>query len=348
MVGQYFSAVTSKASEMTQDPEDGLLGLGFTALSSMMQLHLYSGPVEYHDIMTDEGYRKLVAEARCSTAAPSRRTSRRSSTSGATFIAAEPSIVDKAASIAASASGYAEESGCYTFPRASVPEVSFNWERQDLDRQRRGTESGGCVRGPQMSNSVLLVGDRSAISPLTARSTAPFQSRKGLLPTTPSVTGFVGSPVTTTIRKVPTFTMDRASSSGSSTDSPPHGMGLEDDILTDAMPESVAPAWGPGRVQDYYNTMSNLKRPLPSRLSAHGPLEGAREQKARKKDIRAGGGSAGGPSVWEQGSIQATGGGRSQREERELVDQALVDQLRNQFGDPFDESVVKRAAGTST
>ncbi|KAI9059505.1 hypothetical protein FKP32DRAFT_1138420 [Trametes sanguinea] len=82
-------------------------------------------------------------------------------------------------------------------------------------------------------------------------------------------------------------------------------------------------------------------RPLPS-----GPSDGAREQKTRKRDPRSGSSNAGPPSMFEQGSLSLTSGGRGQREERDLVDQGLVEQLREQFGDPFDDSVVKKAAGS--
>ncbi|RDX43462.1 hypothetical protein OH76DRAFT_1410122 [Lentinus brumalis] len=72
------------------------------------------------------------------------------------------------------------------------------------------------------------------------------------------------------------------------------------------------------------------KRRLPGGMMFGGM--GARDPKSRRKDIRSGGG------IWDQGASS-----RNQRGD-DLVDQGLVDQLRVQFGDPFDETLVKNTA----
>ncbi|KAI0366673.1 hypothetical protein BV20DRAFT_981867 [Pilatotrama ljubarskyi] len=128
--------------------------------------------------------------------------------------------------------------------------------------------------------------------------------------------------------------MDRASSSDSSSDSPPRAMGPEDDIPLDPSDMFIGPIPDSAK-----SVMANLKRHYPGR-----PLvfsDGAREAKTRRKDPR--GGLSGPPSIWDQGSL-----GQANRQRDELVDQALVEQLRNQFGDPFDDSVLKKAAGTDS
>ncbi|KAI8978878.1 hypothetical protein BD414DRAFT_494692 [Trametes punicea] len=151
--------------------------------------------------------------------------------------------------------------------------------------------------------------------------------------------------------------MDRASSSDSSSESPPRILSPEDDGLAESSESNAA----------IYNSM--LKRHYSGQAaSSFGASEGAREPKARRKESRVGGGGGAGPaSVWEQGSLPA---GRGQRDE--LLDQALVDQLRSresscsvrvcvcaremserlctgnvEFGDPFDDTILKKAAGTT-
>ncbi|KAH9851623.1 hypothetical protein C2E23DRAFT_886469 [Lenzites betulinus] len=119
--------------------------------------------------------------------------------------------------------------------------------------------------------------------------------------------------------------MDRTSSSDSSSDSPPH-LGAEDDMLLEGPSEPFT---------GMYAAMANLKRQHPARSTVL--AEGARESKARRKETR------GGSGLWEASAAAASG-----RQRDDLVDGALVEQLRNQFGDPFDDSILKKAAGTSS
>ncbi|KAI0647663.1 hypothetical protein C8Q79DRAFT_521909 [Trametes meyenii] len=128
--------------------------------------------------------------------------------------------------------------------------------------------------------------------------------------------------------------IERESSSESSADSPPR---LPDDDMSET-PELL------GTASYGVMTMANLKRQFSGRPTVFGLSEGAREPKARRKDHRAGGGGGGGSSgaLWDQGSIATARGGARD----ELVDSALVDQLKSQFGDPFDDTILKKAAAT--
>ncbi|KAI0820451.1 hypothetical protein BC628DRAFT_858843 [Trametes gibbosa] len=123
--------------------------------------------------------------------------------------------------------------------------------------------------------------------------------------------------------------MDRTSSSDSSSDSPPN-MGLEDDMLMEGPSE-------PYTGRDMFATMANMKRQHTGRPVVFGSGEGVRETKPRRKDHR------GGSALWEATAVAGAG-----RQRDELVDGALVEQLRNQFGDPFDDSILKKAAGASS
>lgn len=131
----------------------------------------------------------------------------------------------------------------------------------------------------------------------------------------------------------------------------------EDDILAmeSTGPESfITP--GPGFTKDRDVFQASMKR--YGRPAQFGGGEGAREPKARRKDPRGGQGS----SLWDAMGPQV----RLQKDE--LVDTALVEQLRNreswfgwlgfrewrvltiltpEFGDPFDDSALKKYAGAS-
>ncbi|KAI0632519.1 hypothetical protein C8Q77DRAFT_1060039 [Trametes polyzona] len=126
--------------------------------------------------------------------------------------------------------------------------------------------------------------------------------------------------------------MDRTSSSDSSDDSPSR---LEDDIL-----DGQGDLFPPTNFGKETFPIA-LKRNYPGRQATFGSMEGPRDAKARRKDPRGGPGSS---SLWD---AMGGSGATQVRQRDELVDTALVEQLRNQFGDPFDESVLKKAAGTS-
>ncbi|KAI0357351.1 hypothetical protein OH77DRAFT_1475938 [Trametes cingulata] len=135
--------------------------------------------------------------------------------------------------------------------------------------------------------------------------------------------------------------MDRASSSDSSSGSPPRATGLEDDLLPEGPPEY--PSFGNfGHIGD--PKAFNISNMQMKRISSGRPMmssDGAPLPKARRKDPR--GGPSGPPSMWEQGSL-----GQANRQRDELVDQGLVEQLRNQFGDPFDDTIMKKGASTDS
>ncbi|OJT12833.1 hypothetical protein TRAPUB_10668 [Trametes pubescens] len=133
--------------------------------------------------------------------------------------------------------------------------------------------------------------------------------------------------------------MDRASSSDSSGDSPPHMTGADDDLaMESAGPDSfihTGAGFGNFKDRDVFQASSTKRYGRPGQF---GGGDGAREPKARRKDPRGGQSS----SLWD-----AMGGGPQVRMQKdELVDTSLVEQLRNQFGDPFDDSMLKKSAGT--
>ncbi|KAI9059506.1 acid protease [Trametes sanguinea] len=184
VTGQYFSAVTNEAEQLTEDPEDGLLGLGLTALSSMKKdpffvtavkqnavqegvfafklgqsgselyiggtnSRLYTGSIEYHDVTTDKGYWQIGGASALLNGRTFASNLETIIDSGTTLMAAEPSVVDQFYS-SIRGSGYDEESGYYTFPCNSVPVVSFNWGGKTWtisgdDFNLGETRSGGCA-----------------------------------------------------------------------------------------------------------------------------------------------------------------------------------------------------------
>ncbi|OSD07620.1 acid protease [Trametes coccinea BRFM310] len=203
VTGQFFSAVTNEAKQLTEDPEDGLLGLGLTALSSMNKdpffvtavkqnavqegvfafklgqsgselyiggtnSRLYEGSIEYHDVTTDKGYWQIGGASALHNGRTFASNLETIIDSGTTLMAAEPSVVDRFYG-SIRGSGYDEESGYYTFPCNSVPEVSFNWGGKTWtisgdDFNLGETRSGGCAGALvgadlQMPNNVWLLGD---------------------------------------------------------------------------------------------------------------------------------------------------------------------------------------------
>ncbi|KAI0755379.1 hypothetical protein C8Q80DRAFT_1144656 [Daedaleopsis nitida] len=138
---------------------------------------------------------------------------------------------------------------------------------------------------------------------------------------------------------------DRASPalSDSSTDTPEIEVeelsrGANMSLLTDASTfHPLASSMGNPMATMLSGSSMAPKRRLPGGLM-FGNVGGARDPKSRRKDVR---GPGGGNGPWDG----MMGGGRSQREE--LVDSQLVEQLRAQFGDPFDESALKKNAGDS-
>ncbi|KAH9890110.1 acid protease [Cubamyces lactineus] len=184
VTGQRFSAVTTESQQFSQDPEDGLLGLGLTALSELnsdpffvtavkqnkvsegvfafklaqsgselyiggTNSRLYSGSIEYHPVTTDKGYWQIggaSAQLNGRTVASGLETI---IDSGTTLMAAEESVVEQFYGNIRG-SGYDSYYGYYTFPCNSVPEVSFNWggktwEISADDFNLGETEEGTCA-----------------------------------------------------------------------------------------------------------------------------------------------------------------------------------------------------------
>jgi len=79
-------------------------------------------------------------------------------------------------------------------------------------------------------------------------------------------------------------------------------------------------------------TASQTKRRLPMGSSS---MHGSRDSKARRRDD--------GGNVGKRGmgiAMSALGEGRDGRMKEDLVDLELMDKLKNEFGDPFDDSVM--------
>ncbi|KAL7280237.1 hypothetical protein ACG7TL_006656 [Trametes sanguinea] len=185
VTGQFFSAVTNEAKQLTEDPEDGLLGLGLTALSSMNKdpffvtavkqnavqegvfafklgqsgselyiggtnSRLYEGSIEYHDVVTtDKGYWQIGGASALLNGRNFASNLETIIDSGTTLMAAEPSVVDQFYG-SIRGSGYDEESGYYTFPGDDF----------SLGETRSGGCAGALVGADlQMPNNVWLLGD---------------------------------------------------------------------------------------------------------------------------------------------------------------------------------------------
>ncbi|EKM51625.1 uncharacterized protein PHACADRAFT_261875 [Phanerochaete carnosa HHB-10118-sp] len=81
--------------------------------------------------------------------------------------------------------------------------------------------------------------------------------------------------------------------------------------------------------------LSGGKRRLPmGSVSSSGTKSRRREEAPGRR--------TGGGGVWQQTEIRDYTGGRAQREE--LVDQHIVDNIRTDWGDPFDESAIKTSS----
>ncbi|PIL22976.1 hypothetical protein GSI_15673 [Ganoderma sinense ZZ0214-1] len=122
----------------------------------------------------------------------------------------------------------------------------------------------------------------------------------------------------------------------SPTDHSPNSDSSSDNDIEDISAPTEQPglAAGPSApIQASFFGTSAPKRRLPGGLMMGGPS--ARDPKTRRKDIRPGGGGG----YWDH----HMGPGPSRGFKDDLVDTQIVDQLRQQFGDPFDESDLKSA-----
>ncbi|KAI0784779.1 hypothetical protein C8Q75DRAFT_735845 [Abortiporus biennis] len=119
-------------------------------------------------------------------------------------------------------------------------------------------------------------------------------------------------------------------SESSSSDSPPFDDAPQQSFMTDFIPNI-------SRFPGFDSSASGAsKRRAPPSGGAYGSGSSARDPKTRRREEGYPGrrGLGGG---WGE-----HGGGARQKEE--LVDTALVDQLRILFGDPFDETLVKKSS----
>ncbi|KAG5643213.1 hypothetical protein DXG03_001331 [Asterophora parasitica] len=116
---------------------------------------------------------------------------------------------------------------------------------------------------------------------------------------------------------------------------------------TDSGPEEVFQTQGPSGAPHFITTVARditqsfisggSKRRLPG-SSNFGASSSSRDPKSRRRlDVGKSGGGAGGASLWE-------GQKESKREDKDVVDQHLVEFLRREIGDPFDDSAIQKHA----
>ncbi len=162
VTGQYLAAVTEESDEFQKDPSDGLLGLGFPAISNLKhdpffftavsqktvkegafafklaksgsELYIggtneenYSGDVEYHKVSTDNGFWQIGGAS--------------ASVGGKSVVDGFDTIIDSGSTIITAptdaaqtfwagvdgAQEYDEQQGLYQYPCDSAPKVSFSW-----------------------------------------------------------------------------------------------------------------------------------------------------------------------------------------------------------------------------
>ncbi|KAI0357453.1 acid protease [Trametes cingulata] len=162
VTGQYLAAVTKESSSFTQDPEDGLLGLGYPALSNLghnpffftavqqgtaakgefafklsqsgselfiggTNQDLYKGDIEFHDLSSSTGFWQIGGGS--------------VSIGGKKAVSGFDTIIDSGSTILTAPTAaakafwknvkgsrvYDEEQGLYSFPCDSAPEVTFSW-----------------------------------------------------------------------------------------------------------------------------------------------------------------------------------------------------------------------------
>ncbi|EJF56637.1 hypothetical protein DICSQDRAFT_150290 [Dichomitus squalens LYAD-421 SS1] len=118
-----------------------------------------------------------------------------------------------------------------------------------------------------------------------------------------------------------------------------HSAGESDSSSDNEVEDITGPTEQPGLPalpqgpNNFFGGASAPKRRLPGGLMFGG--SSARDPKSRRKDVR----PVGGGSYWDH-----MGPGPSRAVREDLVDSSLVEQLRHQFGDPFDERDLKSAA----
>ncbi|GJJ14532.1 hypothetical protein Clacol_008797 [Clathrus columnatus] len=203
---QFFSPVATLSDEFDDSPVDGILGMGFPALSNLGEnpffftafnqgavpknefafklassgssLHLggtdsslFTGSVEFHDIVGDEGFWQIGG---ASVAVGSKTAVSGFQTiidTGTTLAYGPPSAVKTLYSKIPGAKAFREEEGFYTFPCSSVPSVSFSWGGKswaisssnfNLGTVEEGSsECVGAISGEDLGlgNNVWLLGD---------------------------------------------------------------------------------------------------------------------------------------------------------------------------------------------
>ncbi|CDO72226.1 hypothetical protein BN946_scf184970.g78 [Trametes cinnabarina] len=162
VTSQYLAAVTKESEEFTQDPADGLLGLGYPAISSLnhnpffftavqegavsdgvfsfklgksgSELYiggtnedLYTGSIESHKLSSSKGYWQIGG---ASVTINGKTAASKFDTvidSGSTIMTAPPQAAEAFWAKISGSRIYDEEQGLYSFPCDSEPEIAFSW-----------------------------------------------------------------------------------------------------------------------------------------------------------------------------------------------------------------------------
>ncbi|KAH9948108.1 aspartic peptidase domain-containing protein [Amylocystis lapponica] len=162
VTGQKFSPVTTESGEFQKDPADGLMGLAFTAISSLKtspyfltavsqkavsqgvfafklassgsELYiggtdssLYTGDIEYHDLSNTEGYWQIGSGSAIINGEAVATDLETIIDSGTTLMYGPADGVAQFYSAIDGAQEYDSQNGLYSFPCSSAPTIAFSW-----------------------------------------------------------------------------------------------------------------------------------------------------------------------------------------------------------------------------
>ncbi|KAI0701567.1 aspartic protease [Cerioporus squamosus] len=206
VTGQFLSAVKTESSQLAQEPTDGVLGLAWPSISDLnsdpffftaiyqsavkegafafkLASHgselciggtnskLYSGPIEYHPIISQDYWQIDNGSVSLNGTAVSSGF-KTIIDSGTTLMGARAPVVEEFYARINGSRQDPELNGYYSFPCDPVPKVSFNWGGRDWEINAsdfnlgESGEPGQCVGalvpldlGPRVGDDVWLLGD---------------------------------------------------------------------------------------------------------------------------------------------------------------------------------------------